>query len=1326
MPVNGSGLQNATIQSFFFEDSVKNSLFLHVSIKASIRQLTRTEINKDKSIFLLRISIDNSALGKFKCVINLSLSIFLVSLLLRQGIEPNPGPVDQNSSANDVCATIISQNCRGLTDPSKVISLLKKAYSRPNQAKILCLQETHHLDRFTLDNHFQGSCVVDNGERDRKGTAILVPEQFTICLSRISGRGRWALAAIKDRANDGFFGDKLVVIASIYAPNCHRASLEFFDEFFEAVDEFMEEVATQYSWPYLVIAGDFNFVFNPNFDSLNRQNSQAEATLATTVEGKLEELELLDSIWLYSQGIDRFTWRRANCCSRLDYIFLSTGLSSIVQSANTEWYMFGSNYDHASVSIKIGKKIGFTRGRSFPKIYKSDIASPRSVAWIAERLEEAKSQIPSHWNPHQVHEFLKMTLRSKTLEVRAMNRNQTNVSSIKERINQLLRVPTVDSLRAVDQLKAELFQAEEVEAEVIRLRAGIKWREHGERSSKYFLGRLKSREATTELHSLVDDSGIGISSLQGIIEHVKSFYVSLYKSTGLNPDLALAQDPEFFSQCPTLDLVQQQLLMGPISIEELKESLKTCQDSSPGLDGIPYSFYTTFGEVLLPSLLNSWNHALATGQLAQSHLQSCITLLPKKNKNLKRIQNWRPISLSPCDLKIITKSYARRLNLVLPHVLSESQAAYVPGRDINFNNRLLRTAQKYAHSHNKDYSVVSLDARKAFDSVSHTYLIQVLEAYGFPAEFVKVFKTLYKDNNALVQVNGHLSSPFQIERGVKQGDALSCGLFVLAIDPLLRNIAANLDIKGLSIPTEENESIEIKVLAYADDVAVICKNRDLQPIFSEYERLTKFAGLELNADKTEVFNLIDSNFNISRIIYQGTSYTLGRLDTIKICGLYLNRQQEIDYQLNVLASITRMEKLVTSWMKRGLSLNGRMIAAKTFLLSQIVFQAQALNIAVKEIKKIERLIYSFVNGSKTLYGPERIARIRLKASKEQGGINGVDVDSFVKSIQIRQYSKAMDKHRLLRALQSSYKGCDDELGDAVNSLLRSHYRASLKEGIPDLQQIVTVSGVPLRILLKPGTRAFSYVADLSIFTLYELQRAIGNNRLTRPQLNIGLKQLPGTVRNLVRSNSFIDCQPSVIISTAPDSFSAIAGVSSAQLRSRLLDMRCPTSTVYAKDTYKQPLWQEPDDWQKLIWKIKNPHLRGYRLKLLYKDIFSNERRHRFGLTDSPSCAICNQVESVSHQLLGCTNAQRLWNMYRRITGNDISSMLDVITCTTEIEKEIAKSVIIKRLIQIDRSEGFSFERLKQEIKHYYRIEACISDKSKHFWERCIRQIEQAQ
>ena len=69
-----------------------------------------------------------------------------------------------------------------------------------------------------------------------------------------------------------------------------------------------------------------------------------------------------------------------------------------------------------------------------------------------------------------------------------MNRFTSSSKVIMERINEVLQSPTEEARIEADRLKLDLLQAEEAEAEITRLRAGIKWREQGERSTKYFLG----------------------------------------------------------------------------------------------------------------------------------------------------------------------------------------------------------------------------------------------------------------------------------------------------------------------------------------------------------------------------------------------------------------------------------------------------------------------------------------------------------------------------------------------------------------------------------------------------------------------------------------------------------------------------------------------------------------------------------------------------------------------------------------------------------------------------------------------------------------------
>ena len=369
MSVNCSRSSIECIHSSFFDDSRLKSVFLHGVVRAlcqqQLTQINKSDKSPSQSNFCTVLTIKSLQLLLIRCR-SLSIAVLFGLLLLRQGIESNPGPFPDPNAATFKSSTydgnrngssIITQNCRGLTEPAKLTALLKKSFGNPNHAKVLCLQETHQINRFALDNHHRGESVVDNGERGQRGTAILVSEHFKIHLSRTSGNGRWAIAAISDKSSGAGVDLRPIVVATIYAPNCHREAVSYFERFFGALDEFVDEVSEQLEWPHLVITGDFNFVFNPDQDSLNRQFSQNESILAAMVESYLDERECIDCICFNSSDKDRFTWRRANCCSRLDYIFVSAGLSSRIRQFRTDWFVFGSKYDHAAVSIKVARGI---------------------------------------------------------------------------------------------------------------------------------------------------------------------------------------------------------------------------------------------------------------------------------------------------------------------------------------------------------------------------------------------------------------------------------------------------------------------------------------------------------------------------------------------------------------------------------------------------------------------------------------------------------------------------------------------------------------------------------------------------------------------------------------------------------------------------------------------------------------------------------------------------------------------------------------------------------------------------------------------------------
>ena len=327
----------------------------------------------------------------------------------------------------------------------------------------------------------------------------------------------------------------------------------------------------------------------------------------------------------------------------------------------------------------------------------------------------------------------------------------------------------------------------------------------------------------------LDENGQIITNSSEISVHGYNYYSRLYSASD-SPII----DSGFFSELPILNQVHCLNIARPLTIDEMKATLKTCCDSTPGLDGIPYSFYKIFGDLLLPLVLNSWNYSLLTGITAPSHRSSCITIIPKVGKDIRLIKNWRPITVAACDIKIVTKALAIRMAVLLPSLISECQMAYVPGRDINFNNRILSYISKYETL--DDNILISFDAEKAYDLVSHDYLRKLLVRYGFPQDFVHFFNTIYAENTATVQINGHLSDYLPIKRGVKQGDTLSCALFILAVDPLIRNIESNNAIPSIKIPLLDGSDVSFKTLAYADDIAVLSNSSmSLQNIFTEYE-----------------------------------------------------------------------------------------------------------------------------------------------------------------------------------------------------------------------------------------------------------------------------------------------------------------------------------------------------------------------------------------------------------------------------------------------------------------------------------------------------------
>ena len=106
----------------------------------------------------------------------------------------------------------------------------------------------------------------------------------------------------------------------------------------------------------------------------------------------------------------------------------------------------------------------------------------------------------------------------------------------------------------------------------------------------------------------------------------------------------------------------------------------------------------------------------------------------------------------------------------------------------------------YADFMEEDGAIVALDQEKVYNKIDHHYLLETLKKFQLPERFIQMVHSLYKNAETVVIINGVVSAPFNVTRGVRQGDPLSCLLFNLTIEPIACLLWNSQELQGYNIP----------------------------------------------------------------------------------------------------------------------------------------------------------------------------------------------------------------------------------------------------------------------------------------------------------------------------------------------------------------------------------------------------------------------------------------------------------------------------------------------------------------------------------------------
>ncbi|XP_057808799.1 uncharacterized protein LOC131023270 [Salvia miltiorrhiza] len=252
-----------------------------------------------------------------------------------------------------------------------------------------------------------------------------------------------------------------------------------------------------------------------------------------------------------------------------------------------------------------------------------------------------------------------------------------------------------------------------------------------------------------------------------------------------------------------------------------------------------------------------------------------------------------------------------------------------------------------------------IDIRKAFDTMSWDFILQVLRLNGYHERFIRWISVIFSSARISILYNGQLSSYFACSCGVRQGDPLSPILFGIAED-VLSHLFLNCVQSRHLVPMDFSRSMHFPThFLYADDILLFCKAsiknaRKIKEILDLYGELS---GQICSPVKSRIFFADRVSPALKNDILRSLGFSMGGLPVTYLCVLLFVGRIKASY---FAAIHDRIIQKFARWKGIQHSMVGRICLVRSVIQSSVTHSMMIYRWPKSLIYSLDRCCRNFI------------------------------------------------------------------------------------------------------------------------------------------------------------------------------------------------------------------------------------------------------------------------------------------------------------------------------------------------------------------------------